>query len=205
MTKCALLVERAQRNLSGAEYSEKHHTREVDCLKATIERLKLEKTKQEKRMQKQEKLLRERLKKMTIRIKELEEKLPGSVTLPESYSLDTRRQLEGEKEDLETAVIKNLEIYRNPLDEDHPHPACNIFFGLESPNGSTHSPRSIYQRPRSLRDKMSNGDIYNKTSIEANAAFFPEIFSFSNGDTEKVLQDGTRVYYYAEIAVSQKA
>jgi hypothetical protein len=186
--------------LTGAEYSEKHLNREVDCLKATIEKLKLEKMKQEKRAQNQERKLKERIRNMAFRIQELEGMLLGSIS---SDSLFSRSPMRVEKEDLSQTPISNNFI-SSPVtsNEGNPHAAGKNIRKIESFAGNTFANCFIYHSPNSTIDSTSKTDSGGTSSVKNNSDCFPQIFTFSNGDFEKVLQDGTIIYYYAEIAVS---
>lgn len=203
-TKSDLLVERAQRNCSGAEqYSEKHLKREATCLKATIEKLKLEKTKQEKLAQNQEKKLKERIKKMAFRIQELEDMLLGSIS---SASFFTPSPTRAEKEEmLQTLMSNNLLSSTVTSDACNLHAAVKNIRQMESFSCNTTPYYLLNHSPNSPRDTTSKTDCYGTSSVKTNSTYFPQVFNFSNGDFEKVLQDGTIIYYYAEIAVSLRA
>ncbi len=194
------MVDRAQRNLSAAEqHSEKHLEREVACLKATIEKLKLEKTKKEKLAQNQERKHKERIKKMAFRIQELEDMLLGSIS---SASFPTRAE---KREMLQTPMSNNLLSSTFTSDECNLHAAGNNLCQLEWFSCNTTPNCLINHSPNSPTGTTSKTACYGTSSFKTNSTYFPQVFTFSNGDFEKVFQDGTIMYYYAEIAVSQRA
>jgi hypothetical protein len=133
-------------------------------------------------------------------MQELEGMLLGSVS---SDSLFSRPPMRVEKEDLfQTPISKNLVSSTVASDEDNPHAAGNNIRKIESFAGSTFANCLIYHSPNSPIDTTSKTDYGGTSSVKTNSDYFPQVFTFSNGDFEKVLQDGTIIYYYAEIAVS---
>ena len=180
-----LLMEKAQRSLSTAEFLRKKEKSEIDALKATIEKLKLEKLKQEQKYKSNEKLLKERIKRQSIQINQLEELLLRLSTGAESDVLKS------------VALNKEREKSKMIYTENFPCLECNYGENYDvtyqgGHTGNLHSANnSSMLLPHRQPTSPKIGDFSNK------------IVTFSNGDAENVLEDGTVIYYYAEIDVSK--
>lgn len=174
--KSALLIDRAQRNLSGTEFYEKKHKSERDALRATIEKLKLDKSKQEQKTQRQEKVLRERIKKMVTRIKQLEEQLLHFATSTDFNNLSRSH------------TFREREVISSPKTERYVGPKI--------------SPIAMNCQRADESSKNFCKECIMPTENEL--ASSSEIFRFANGDIENLLSDGTVIYYYDEISVSRQ-